>query len=165
MELIKLSDTKTKLYLDSDEREDFGICREKGENLKAIAKIFKKLKNSSGIDLTDSSFRVRIIFLSSGNCEITLEAIEDRLKIHTFKFNESSLEKALSALGNSEAIKSSALYEYKNGIYIWEYLGKDTSPFPQRLSDLGQKITLCDRRDFLTVLCRRLPFSEKNYRS
>ena len=165
MELIKISDTKARLYLDAEEREDYGLCREKKENIKAIAKIFSRLKEVSGIDLADSSFRVRIIFLASGNCEITLEAIEDTLKIHTFLFNRASLERAFHALEKSEAMKSSALYEYKNGIYIWEYLGKDSSPFPQRLSDFGQKIFLRDRRDFLTVLCRRLPFFEKNVRS
>ena len=165
MELIKLSDKKTKLYLDSEERENYGLCRGKEENVKAIAKIFKKLKSISSIELADSSFRVSITLLANGNCEITLDAIDDTLKIHTFIFDKASLEKAFYALEKSEAIKSSALYEYKNGIYIWEYLGKDSSPFPQRLSDFGQKISLCDRRDFLTVLCRRLPFAEKNFRS
>jgi hypothetical protein len=163
VELIKLSDSKTKLILSPDELELYGVREKSRKNLSALQKIFKELKKSSGIDLFSDSISVKLRFFENGECEITVDCAElsDALCVRTFLLDKKTLDRLLSVLKNADFSKASALYEYKNGIYIWEILDRKSSPLPCRIADFARECFLLDRRNFLTVLCRRIPFPDK----
>ena len=157
MELIKLSDNKTKIILDSDELALYGVCRDRRKNLKAVEKIFSYLKNSSGIDLFSPSVSVKIKLCTEGECEIILEKIEREFEMRTFVFDKAELEKLFSALKNCDFRKNSALYKYKE-VYILELFSPKNSPLPCRIADFGREISLLSRRDFLSGICTRVNF-------
>jgi len=156
VELIKISDRKTKIILTPDELELYGICRDKRKNISAVEKIFAYLKNSSGIDLF-SSVSVKIKLCNTGEGEITLEKIKSEFEMRTFIFDEAQLEKLFSALKNCDYRKNSSLYKYKDA-YILEIFSPKSSPFPSRISDFGREVTLSSRRDFLSGVCTRVNF-------
>lgn len=157
MELIKLSENITRLVLNHDELEVYGVGRDKRKNVKAVEKIFRYLKESSGIDLVSASVSVSIRLSAAGECEITLKKSSYRLEIRTFVFSENGLERLFFALKNSDFKKNSSIYKYKD-VYILEHLSSKDSPFPSRFSDFGREITLSSRRDFLSGVCTRVNF-------
>ena len=158
MELIKLSDHKTKIILDPDELKLYGVCRDRQKNLEAVEKIFAYLKNSSGIDLISPSVSVKIKLCDAGECEITLEKIVSEFEMKTFVFSERELDRFFDALKNADYRKNAALYKYKD-VYILELFSPKKSPLPCRIADFGREVSLSSRRDFLSGVCTRINFT------
>lgn len=161
MELIKITDEKSKLILSSSEAEKYISAKDKNKNILSLARLLSRFEGCELTDVFSGCVKIRIKYSLDGGCEITLkkESVFPCYKIRTFVFDKKGFEKVCRALDMTDCRKYSSVYFYeKNNTYIWEILAKDSSPIPSRLSDFGRECHLSTRRDFLSCLCKRISF-------
>ncbi len=157
MEFLRVSDQKAKIILSREECVELGIFENDSENeiFKKVSRIISRAEEP----FDDGEFEIRLHPRLSGGLEISLVSKRERAEIHTFVFDEKSLEKALKALKNTDFQKNSALYKtQKTGTLIWEILARESDAFLSRLSDFARQVELSDRRDYLAACAERIPF-------
>ncbi len=157
MELLRVSDNKIKIILSRVECDELGVFDSEDE--KEVERRIWSIIEKSEESLPSGDLKIRVSPRLSGGMEIVVE--KDRLypEIHTFVIDKEGLEKALSALKNTDFLKNSTLYKTREeNVYIWEVLASPASAALSRLEDFSRRIVLSSRRDFLSVCAERIPF-------